>query len=194
MGNKLVKIITQKEFELLYKHKPKRTSKYLPSYRLAMLLGFEAGMRISEIVGYKGKSRKKDKVTGEIIVTDVEIKALTREKIDFDRKSIFIESGKGGKDRIVPLPKRFRESHLRLLPITIPRRSVQYHVTTLGKNLLNKVIGCHTLRAGFVTHLLNNGVPIHQAQLLAGHSRGDTTLIYARADPKESLERARQVF
>lgn len=183
MSKKLVKIITKEEFEVLYKYKPKRMTKSFSKYKLAMLLGFEAGMRISEIVGLKYKGSE-----------DWDIKPLTKDKIDFQRGSIFIEGAKGGKDRIVPLPKRFKEAHLSLLPIDIPRSSLQYHVTKLGKELLNKEIGCHTLRAGFATHLMNNGVPIHQVQLLMGHSRGDTTLVYARANPQESLNNARKVF
>lgn len=56
---KLPKIITQEEFEQLFeaaykmekKAKSKKYKNNLKQYRIAMLLGFEGGMRISEIVG-----------------------------------------------------------------------------------------------------------------------------------------------
>ena len=42
-----------------------------------------------------------------------EVTKLTPEKVNLEGKSIFIELGKGSKDRIVPLPKGFQERHLK---------------------------------------------------------------------------------
>ncbi len=57
---KLPKVISQEEFEVLHdaavkleKSSGKKRAKRIRQYRLAMILGFEAGMRISEIVGYE---------------------------------------------------------------------------------------------------------------------------------------------
>ena len=185
IAQKLPKIITYDEFkqieEYLKKSKKKCDSKYLLAFRL----GFEAGLRISEIVGLKYPDKtKREKV----------MLRLSRDKIDFNRNTIRIENAKGNKDRIVPLPKSIRKSHLQLLPIKLSRRSLQNKITTLGKEVLGKAITFHTLRAGFATHLMNKGMPMHQVQVLMGHARGDMTLLYARANPVNSVNNARGLF
>jgi len=178
MVRKLPKIISQEEFELLLKEIPKvpRVSKKRKEeYKLAMLLGFEAGMRISEIVGWKDK-----------------VPALQKEQID--DSSIRILLGKGGKDRIVPRPRRLNEKALNLLPLNIKRRSLQAFITKLGKDVLHKPLSFHTLRHGFGSHLAGLNVPLHQVQMLMGHSRLDTTGIYLHANPKEAISRAQELF
>jgi len=166
---KLPKVITQEEFEKLFKaEKDKKT-------RLAMLLGFEAGMRISEIVGLEDR-----------------IPALTKDRVE--AASIRIESGKGNKDRIVPRPKRLNETAKNMLPLKIPRRTLQYRVTQLGKKVLDKHITFHTLRHGFGSHLAGMGRPLHEIQMLMGHSRLDTTGIYLHANPTKAIEGASEVF
>lgn len=169
MARKLPKIITRQEYMKLMKaEKDKRV-------RLAMLLGFESGMRISEIVGLPGK-----------------IKPLTADKVE--PSSIRIESGKGEKDRIVPRPKTFNDGAKKMLPLKIARRTLQRKVTILGKNVLNKHITFHMLRHGFVTECINRGMPLHEVQMFAGHSRLDTTGLYLHADPRKAIERYEEVF
>lgn len=182
MAKKLIKFITQEEFERLLrytlKHKSdKRFDKNRKKYALAMILAFEAGLRISEVVGYADK-----------------VPALTKDKVDLVKNSIRIESGKGGKDRIVPKPKRVNAVALKLLPIKLSRRSLQDWVTKAGKEVLGKDISFHTLRHGFGTHLAENGVPLHQIQLLMGHSKLDTTAVYLHANPVEAIKKAMDVF
>jgi integrase len=180
---KLPRIITQVEFEKLFeeahnlekKAKSKKYKNRIKEYRIAMLLGFEAGMRISEILGFK----------------DI-IPKLTKDKID--NASIRIEQGKGKKDRIVPRPKRLNENALNLLPMEIKRRALQFFIIKLGKKVLEKEISFHTLRHGFGSHLAGQGRPLHEIQMLMGHSRLDTTGIYLHANPKEAIEKAREVF
>jgi len=182
MKKKLPKIITQEEFEKLMKETiklerkaGKKSKLKIKQYRLAMLLGFEAGMRISEIVGYK-----------EII------QKLSKSQVDV--ASIKVLSGKGGKDRVVPRPIRFTERALKLLPLKIGRRSLQRFTTALGKKVLNKKITFHTLRHGFGSHLAGQGRPLHEIQMLMGHSRLDTTGIYLHANPAQAIKSAQEVF
>ena len=166
---KLPKIINQEEFEKIFKAEKDKEIK------LAMLLGFEAGMRISEIVGFKDR-----------------VPALTRDRVD--NASIRIISGKGQKDRIVPKPKRINENALKMLPLKVSRRTLQRRVKALGKEVLDKDITFHTLRHGFVTHLIEHGRPLHEVQMLAGHSRLDTTGIYLHANPTKAIKGASEVF
>lgn len=183
MARKLPKIIVQEDFEKLfdaatkieYETKSKVKKERIKSYRIAMLLGFEAGMRISEIVGYK----------------DI-VPALAKENVE--SAQIRILSGKGQKDRIVPRPKRLNEAAVGLLPLKLKRRGLQLFVTNLGKKVLNKEITFHTLRHGFGSHLAGSGRPLHEIQMLMGHSRLDTTGIYLHANPKQAVDGAREVF
>jgi len=165
---KLPKIIIQKEFEMLFAAEKEK------EYKLAYLLGFEAGMRISEIVGYKDK-----------------VPALTKENVD--ELSIKILSGKGSKDRVVPRPKRLNESARNLLPLKMSRRNLQFRFKNLCMEVLNKNLSFHALRHGFCSHLAQTR-PLHEVQMLAGHSRLDTTGIYLHANPKQAIEGAREAF
>ena len=171
---KLPKIITQEEFEKLL------IAEEVKKYRLAYLLGFESGMRISEIVGLKGK--------GGVVL----IKPLTKDKVE--KASIRIEQGKGKKDRIVPRPKRLNDKALNLLPLKASRRAIQNRITNLGYKVLNRRITFHTLRHGFGSHLAGLNMPLHQIQMLMGHSRLDTTGIYLHANPKEAIDKAQELF
>lgn len=177
MVKKLPKIINQEEFEKIFKALQKSKHKKKKEIMLAILLGFEAGMRISEIVGYKGKTNT--------------IQSLQKDQIE--SSSIRIVQGKGKKDRVVPRPKRFNETAIKMLPLTIKRRMLQNFVTKLGWDVLNKHITFHTLRHGFGSHLAQTR-PLHEVQMLMGHSRLDTTGIYLHANPKTAIDGAREVF
>ena len=183
MPYKIKPVITKEEYEKLIDSVSKLKKKNTKQYMIAIMLGFGAGMRISEILGLKYPH--KDEWT---------IEPLTAEKIDFEKNYILISQGKGQKDRIVPLPKSINRNILKYLPLTISREALQWFVSKIGKDVLQKHITFHTLRAGFCTHLLDNNMPMHQVQLLMGHSRIDTTGIYARASPKNAVEAARNLI
>jgi len=142
-----------------------------------MMLAFEAGLRISEIVGYVDRVPK-----------------LTFKAISLEQNSIRLTNAKGGKDRIVPLPKRFNAAAIKLLPIELNRRTLEYHVKKVGQEVLGKDIHFHTLRHGFGSHLAAMGRPLHEIQMLMGHSRLDTTGVYLHANPKKAIDGAREVF
>jgi len=56
-------------------------------------------------------------------------------------------------------------------------RIVQKYLKAVG---IKKKIGTHGLRATFITHNIEEGTPLSEIQKTVGHSRGDTTLGYAR--------------
>lgn len=174
---KLPKIISFEEYHKLLDYVKLKKPCRWEQYSLAMILGFEAGMRISEILGYKDK-----------------VPSLTKNKINFQANTIRIESGKGQKDRIVPLPKSFKKKHYAMLPLKLSRRALQDFIKKIGKVMLDKEISFHTLRHGFGTHLASMGRPLHEIQMLMGHSRLDTTGIYLHANPKKAVEGARELF
>ena len=165
---KLVKYIKDEEFSKLIRAEKKR------EFRLAYLLAYGCGLRLSEIVGYKGKTH--------------EIKALVPDQVDIKSKIIKVISGKGQKDRIVPLFPNFKEDYLKMLPLKIKRITLQVHFKTLCKKILNKDMNFHQLRHGFAVASIKRGVKLPFLQMALGHSRLDTTGIYTQADPQDMLE------
>lgn len=174
---KLPNYITKQEYDQLLQYTLKSKRKNRKVYALAMMLGFEAGMRISEIVGLNNR-----------------VPILTPDRISLEQHTILIRSGKGKKDRVVPLPKGVNANALKLLPIKLKRNAIQKYITKLGQIVLKKKITFHSLRHGFGTHLANSGRPLHEIQFLMGHARLDTTGIYMHANPQRAIEGARDVF
>lgn len=205
MTSKLPQPISKEDFDKLLDSAKDQRDKYwmvrkedyhprgktLQQYIIAMILGFGAGMRISEIVGLNKTYKYKYKGVEKIQVCNVP--ALTPEKIE--NNFIRVVGGKGGKDRQVPLPMKIfkrvnisRAEFIKNLPLQVSRSAIQKYITRLGLITLQKSTSFHKLRHGFVSHALNSGVPIHQVQMFAGHSNMATTGLYAHANPKQALE------
>lgn len=137
-----------------------------------------------------------------------ELSNLNIEQINLKERMIHVVSGKGGKDRIIPLPKGIIEiledyigtregtqdsafilnrSGHRLTPRSIQRIVKKYKNAA---NLLNKTLTPHTLRHAFATHLLSNAVDIRVIQELLGHASLSTTQLYTHV----SLEHLRKSY
>jgi integrase/recombinase XerD len=159
--------ITEPDFERLVKATPKE------HHRLAFLLGFGSGMRVSEVVNLDKRHIREE-------------------------GGILIEQGKGKKDRVVPKPKGFRPRHINLIPIGVGARALQIaFVSSCDKaGLLKEKPGLHfhSLRHGFATRCLESGMPINQVQLLLGHGNISTTSIYTRANPTDALKSYEDLF
>ena len=165
MANKLIKYISFDEFQLLVKAEKKK------EFKLAYILGFGSGLRISEIVGFKDK-----------------VPPLNKDNIDLQKHQIRIISGKGSKDRITVTSPGLNETNIKLLPLNIPRRTLQDRLKRLAKKTLNKNISFHTLRHGFGNYMVNEkNVPLPMVQQMMGHSRIDTTGIYTKANPVQAI-------
>ena len=122
--------------------------------------------------------------------------ATKLKKIDlrFEEEILFVRSGKGKKDRAIPIPLSLTK---RLEYYILARNdSNPYvfdssrggHLTTMSvqkivekaveKSGLKKRIHPHTLRHSYATHLLENGTDIRIIQRLLGHNDMRTTEIY----------------
>ena len=188
MAQKLVRYIEIEEFKrILSTEKDKR-------FKMAYVLAFGSGLRLSEIIGFKGKSRKKDKKTGEYIEKETEIFPITKEQIDLEKHQIRI-FGKRGKERITVTNPWLNKTNIDILPLDLKRRTLQGRFTRLCKKVLNKPLNFHTLRHGFANYMANDkNVPLPMVQQMLGHSRLDTTGIYTKANPVKTIETAWESF
>lgn len=177
---KLPTSLSPEEFELLLNNTDKE------KFKVAFIFGYMSGLRLSEIVG----GVRED---GSIM------EPLTEAKLDFRTKSIRIDDAKGGKDRIAPLPKGFKQQYIKYLPLTKGYKNIKSARRSMEKvfkracekaGLLKTkpTLHFHSLRHGFGTQLANTGVPVHQIRTLMGHSNISTTNVYLEANPKEAME------
>lgn len=185
MAQKRIDYISFEEFRKLYKAEKDKKMKLL------ILLGFGSGLRLSEIIGFQRKvKRKTNKETKEIelIKDDSKIPPLTAKMVVLAEHQIRLDDGKGGKWRTTVTPPALTEQMLNLLPIKIPRRTAQYRFEQLSKRVLGKKMSIHTLRHGFGNYQANVlKVPLPIVQQLMGHSRLDTTGIYTKANPEQAI-------
>ena len=118
--------------------------------------------------------------------------------IDSQRMVIHIHSGKGLRDRDVPLtPKllealrdywRWKKPRVYLFPSKMGDPSVEQPISdktvwnlcraAATRAGIQKKLGPHTLRHCFATHLLEAGTDLRTIQLLMGHERLEDTTIY----------------
>ncbi len=141
------------------------------NHRLLLRTGYGCGLRLGELI--------------RIRVQD----------IDSEHLLLHVVQGKGGKDRLVPIPaslltdwRSFWKMHRSgkwLFPSN--KKSVAHYSETMPQRVytrskqqadIRKRGGIHSLRHAFATHSLESGMPINQLQSILGHSSVNTTLRY----------------
>jgi integrase len=183
-----IEFISFEEFQKLHKACKNK------ELRLAMLLGFGSGLRISEIIGFQRKFKQRtDKETKKLklIPDNSFIPPLTADKVDLEKHQIRIDDAKGGKWRVTITSPALKPEHLKLLPIKTPRRTLQNQFKSLAKKVLNKNISFHILRHGFGNHMVNDlKLPLPMVQQYMGHSSIAVTGIYSKANPEHAINEA----
>jgi site-specific recombinase XerD len=122
--------------------------------------------------------------------------------VDFEQEHVHVRSGKGAKDRIVPLGEEAGHWVARYLREARPQlssgkkgaqnalflsvRGRRLDTSTLRRLLRNP----HRLRHAFATHLLEGGADLRVIQELLGHASLSTTQVYSHVDAK----RLRRVY
>jgi len=165
----LPKSLKEKEFTELLKHLPDK-----PQYKetkIAFLLAYESGMRISEI------------------------KNLEEKDFDLSQGSVLVRQGKFSKDRVVPLPKTWKRYMFDYIPIKKSIRSLERHFKNSAKKAgLKPEYVFHSLRHSFATRLVEKGMPLNQIQLLMGHANISATNVYIQANPIDALNNYKDLF
>ncbi len=164
-SKKLPIVLSRKEIEKII------TSIQNSKHKLALSLGYAAGLRVSEITNLK--------------VSD----------IDLEEKTIHIKNAKGKKDRITIFPEKLKTDIQNLIAgknnndiLFESNRGGRLTTTTLQKVFRNTIKNAkikknatfHSLRHSFATHLLENGVDVRYVQELLGHQNIRTTQIYTQ--------------
>jgi site-specific recombinase XerD len=143
-----------------------------PKYKAALGAAYAAGLRVSEVVALK--------------VSD----------INSQRMLLRIEQGKGGKDRFAMLSPQLLEL-LRdwyriarpaiwlfpgrdpMLPLTT-RQFARAVDAAASMAKIKKRVTPHTLRHSFATHLLEQKTNVRLIQVLLGHAKLETTMLYTQ--------------
>jgi site-specific recombinase XerD len=134
-----------------------------------------------------------------------ELLSLSVNWINADSGLLHVHNGKGGVDRVVPLPDRalavlrehwrrerpsgsllfespHRQAHAgKALSADAVRRALKAAAKQVG---INRKVGLHTLRHCYASHLLERGVALPLIQRWLGHKSLRTTMIYAHLTPQ----------
>ncbi len=144
-------------------------------HRLVISLLYSAGLRVSELINLKNFD------------------------ISFVDNTIHLKNAKGGKDRFTILSKKVKsllKNYQTGNKYVFESRNGKYSSRSISeiitrasfKAKINKNVTPHTLRHSFASHLLENGTDIRYIQKLLGHSRLETTSIYAYVAKKDFLK------
>lgn len=179
LARKLPVYLTMEEIDKLFDIKLGKPIDYRNKAMLEVL--YATGARISELIN------------------------LRLNQVDFDECVIRV-TGKGKKDRIVPLADTALK-YLKLYiydyrPFLIKDNTDYVFLNKSGGRIsrqgffkilkkfadkadIKKEISPHTLRHSFATHLLNNGADLRVIQELLGHENLETTEIYSHLSNKK---------
>lgn len=145
-------------------------------HRTLLAVIYSAGLRVGEALG------------------------LRAEDFDFERKLLRVVQAKGRKDRYVPLAAHLlpllRTYHAAYRPqgyFFEGTHGQMYHTSSVRKILkkscklagVTKRVTPHTLRHSYATHLLENGADIRYIQVLLGHAKPETTMVYTHVRSQE---------
>lgn len=169
---KLPTVLSQNEIITLI-----RAAKNL-KHRVIIALIYSSGLRISELINLK------------------------LEDFKFERRQLLISNAKGRKDRyvgiseyIIPLLQNYLTTYNPTYYFVEGFNNNQYSSSSIRKFIKKYKTECgiisnvtpHTLRHSYATHLLENGVNLRHIQVLLGHSKPETTMIYTHVARKDII-------
>lgn len=136
---------------------------------------------------------------------------LTVHDIDKATMLVHVRNGKGGKDRMVPIPeltlialRRYWKTHRHTslifpgahtkTPTPMDKGSVQKALKRVMQDCsIHKNISPHSLRHCFATHLLEQGLDLRSLQQLLGHASLNTTARYTQLTKVKLRDMSREI-
>ncbi len=173
--NRIPAIISKTEFDLLISSidfSPARCKKNIIRDKLIITMLFYTGLRRAELLN------------------------LSWNDLNLGNSTLTVRSGKGNKDRIIPIHKSLLPLIDAYLTQRLPLKNNAFFIgecgKRLGKNsftdmlrmylslsgLSKKGYTAHSFRHSFATHLIESGADLFKVQRLLGHESLDTTKIY----------------
>ncbi len=160
--------------------------------------------RIIDSVRFAPSGRFKNRLRDKLILSVLyytglrksELLSLSWDDLDLAKSTLLVRSGKGYKDRIIPIHPKVLKLLDQYLMLRLPLEDRALFIGNRGKKLTkgsfanilyrylrlsgleNKGYSAHTFRHSFATHLVEAGVDIFKIQKLLGHSSLDTTKVY----------------
>lgn len=128
-------------------------------------------------------------------IRNAELASIRLDDVNLDEATIRIEMGKGGKDRIVPIPRRFRGELAQYVEVQRTSRAVYlFETNRLAKFStrwirgvvtryaeaagIEKRIYPHLFRHQLMTHLAKKGIQDSHLQVISGHDTRQSLEIY----------------
>ena len=142
---------------------------YDPKHKMQLKLMYYCGLRVSEMLNLK------------------------KSDINFKEEVLKVVQGKGGKDRLIPIPKPlqmelksyllqpFMDNQQSLFKTT--SRATQYMLERVSKKF-GKKVNPHMLRHSYATHVLEQTNNLELVRDLLGHSDIRITQIYTHMTTK----------
>jgi site-specific recombinase XerD len=142
-----------------------------------------------------------------------EICKLLIEDVDLKRGAVMVRLGKGSKDRIVPIPDRFKgilrgwiggrqSGHVFPSPRggRLTNRAIQKLIKRVAKRAglrdfdRPRAVTPHKLRHAYASRLIQAGADIIAVRDLLGHSSVSTTQVYTHTDPDRLKATVNKLF
>ena len=184
ISKRLPVFVEQKDMATLFDHVTFSDDWKGRTERLVLLLFYNTGMRLSELINLK---------ESQLDPSHSQLKVL----------------GKGNKERIIPVPVWLIEDIQQYISEKPMRKEgiITVFITENGKSLLARSVytfvkhhlsqvttiqkkSPHILRHSFATHLMNNGADLNAVKELLGHSSLAATQVYTH----NTIEKLKEVF
>lgn len=184
VGKRLPVFVEQEDIATLFAHVSFTDDWKGRTERLVLLLFYNTGMRLSELINLK---------ESQLDPPNTQVKVL----------------GKGNKERIIPISRNLMNDLLAYISEKpICAEGIQHvFITGKGKVLqarsvyafVNRHLGSvttirkkspHILRHSFATHLMNNGADLNAVKELLGHSSLAATQVYTH----NTIEKLKEVY
>lgn len=181
-SKRLPSFIEENQLKTLFEHVEFSDSWTHQTQKMALVLFYTTGMRLSELI------------------------YLKISQLDFSNKQLKVY-GKGNKERIIPLSGEILKALLEFTNSNPTDNKEFVFVTEKGKQLNPRYVygfvkkylalittvkkkSPHILRHSFATHLMNNGAEINAVKELLGHSSLAATQVYTH----NSIDKLKEVF